>query len=407
MFKMNNSQKYVVRGTANTVILLFTTGGILQTFFSYVGMNPGQIGVYNSMNNIVQIMVMILGIIFVDQVSDVRRLVAKLSLSPVLFCFAMLFFCVFNNAPIKVIFLTALVLSAFQNLLGGFKNVLEYRLPYQIIQMETYEKLENVIGIAGGILSIAITVSISIFSTAVDFPLVMIGGFSVSILLCVLCSIVCQRMKAIKAMPKEDKFKVSKFGKFEFIYFYFPNFLRGCANGIVGMMPVICIYDISNNASVVSGMTVALSISAILGSALYRILGKRVKTTSVFMLGSLILFIALPLTLLGRIGAVFFAFYLIAGIGYSMVSISGAVYATEFIKAEDIGAFSSMRLIMISAGQAVSSYIIGILIGKIPSVLIIMIFGVCQLISGILHYCYKNKIPPGAEKIGDTCTATK
>lgn len=220
----------------------------------------------------------------------------------------------------------------------------------------------------------------------------MIGGFSVSILLCVLCSIVCQRMKAIKAMPKEDKFKVSKLGKFEFIYFYFPNFLRGCANGIVGMMPVICIYDISNDASVVSSMTVALSISAILGSVLYRILGKRVKTKSVFMLGSLILFIALPLTLLGRIGAVFFVFYLIAGIGYSMVSISGAVYATEFIKAEDIGAFSSTRLIMIAAGQAVSSYIIGISIGKIPSVLILMIFGVCQLVSGILHYCYKNKI---------------
>ena len=199
-------------------------------------------------------------------------------------------------------------------------------------------------------------------------------------------------MEIINIMPKEEKFRVSKLGKREFLYFYFPNFLRGCANGMVGMMAVICINDISNDASVVSTMTVAFSISAIIGSALYRTLGKRVKTKSVFMLGSLIVFIALPLTLLGRIGAVFFAFYLIAGIGYNIVSISGAVYATEIIKAEDIGAFSSTRLIMIAAGQAVSSYIIGISIGKIPSVLIIMIFGVCQLVTGILHYCYKNKI---------------
>lgn len=158
------------------------------------------------------------------------------------------------------------------------------------------------------------------------------------------------------------------------------------------MMAVICIHEISNDASVVRTVTVAFSITANIGSALYRTLGKRVKTKSVFMLGSSIVFIALPLTLLGRIGAVFFAFYLIAGIGYNIVSISGAVYATEFIKAEDIGAFSSTRLIMIAADQAVSSYIIGISIGKVPSVLIIMIFGVCQLVTGILYYCYKNKI---------------
>lgn len=137
------------------------------------------------------------------------------------------------------------------------------------------------------------------------------------------------------------------------------------------MMAVICIHEIPNDASVVRTVTVAFSITANIGSALYRTLGKRVKTKSVFMLGSSIVFIALPLTLLGRIGA---------------------VYATEFIKAEDIGAFSSTRLIMIAADQAVSSYIIGITIGKIPSVLIIMIFGVCQLVTGILYYCYKNKI---------------
>ena len=190
-------------------------------------------------------------------------------------------------------------------------------------------------------------------------------------------------MKIINIMPKEEKFRVSKLEKSKFLYFYFPNLLRG----MVGMMAVICIHEISNDASVVRTVTVAFSITANIGSALYRTLGKRVKTKSVFMLGSSV-FIALPLTLLGRIGAVFFAFYLIAGIGYNIVSISGAVYATEFIKAEDIGAFSSTRLIMIAADQAVSSYIIGISIGKIPSVLIIMIFGVCQLVTGILYRAF-------------------
>lgn len=190
-------------------------------------------------------------------------------------------------------------------------------------------------------------------------------------------------MEIINIMPKEEKFRVSKLGKSKFLYFYFPNLLRG----MVGMMAVICIHEISNDASVVRTVTVAFSITANIGSALYRTLGKRVKTKSVFMLGSSV-FIPLPLTLLGRIGAVFFAFYLIAGIGYNIVSISGAVYATEFIKAEDIGAFSSTRLIMIAADQAVLSYIIGISIGKIPSVLIIMIFGVCQLVTGILYRAF-------------------
>lgn len=188
---MNNSQKFVLQGTANAVILLFTTGGIIQTFFSYMGMNAGQIGIYTSMVNIVQIIVMILGLFFVDQVSDVKSLMAKLSLSPVLFCASMLFFCIFNNSPTKMIFLTAMVLSGIQNLLAGFSGVLAYKLPYQVIHMNEYEKYQNLIGIMSGILSVAITIAISAFSTVFDFSSVMIGGFSVSILLCILCSVAC------------------------------------------------------------------------------------------------------------------------------------------------------------------------------------------------------------------------
>ena len=387
---MNNSQKFVLQGTANAVILLFTTGGIIQTFFSYMGMNAGQIGIYTSMVNIVQIIVMILGLFFVDQVSDVKSLMAKLSLSPVLFCASMLFFCIFNNSPTKMIFLTAMVLSGIQNLLAGFSGVLAYKLPYQVIHMNEYEKYQNLIGIMSGILSVAITIAISAFSTVFDFSSVMIGGFSVSILLCILCSVACQKMKNINTMPKEEKCHISKLLNRTFLYFYFPNFLRGCANGIFGMMSVVCINDISNKASVVSSMTVAFSVSGIIGSMLYRMFANVLKTKSVFMLGSLIMFISLPLTLLGKTSIIFFTFYLIAGIGYSIVSNSGAIYATELIGVEDIGAFSSARIIMIAVGQAVSSYIIGISIGKMSSALIILLFVACQLISGMFHYCYKK-----------------
>lgn len=106
-------------------------------------MNFEQIGIYTLMTNIVQIIVMILGIIFVDQVSDARELISKLSLSPVLFCVSRLLFCVFDNAPIKVVFLSALILSAFQNLMDGFKNVLSYRLPYRIIQTENMKSFKK------------------------------------------------------------------------------------------------------------------------------------------------------------------------------------------------------------------------------------------------------------------------
>ena len=137
-------------------------------------------------------------------------------------------------------------------------------------------------------------------------------------------------------------------------------------------------------------MTVAFSVSGIIGSMLYRMFANVLKTKSVFMLGSLIMFISLPLTLLGKTSIIFFTFYLIAGIGYSIVSNSGAIYATELIGVEDIGAFSSARIIMIAVGQAVSSYIIGISIGKMSSALIILLFVACQLISGMFHYCYKK-----------------
>ena len=386
---MNNLKRYILKSVSYNIVLLFITGGIIQNFFSYLGFSSSQIGTYISMTNVAQIVVMILGIVFVDRISNPKKTCSVLVLNSIAFCLAMLFFCFFKGIPTNIIFISAMIFGAFVSLLNGFESILAYRLPYQVIDMHEFEKGQNLTGIVGGIISVVITSLISVFSTVIDFSYIIAVGFTVSLIFCIVASVTCKRMTEIKKIPKSDKFKLSKLKKRVFLYFYFPNFIRGCATAIVMMMPVIFVSEITDNPAKLSAMNIAYAIAGIVSSVIYRAIGNRLRSKTVFLIGAVITFVSLPMAVVGKSSIIFFIFYLFGGMGNTMLSVASAIYATEIVGADDIGAFSSLKMIFLLAGQAVSSFVIGKVIGKIPVFVLILVFVSFMLLSGILHYVYK------------------
>ena len=84
-------------------------------------------------------------------------------------------------------------------------------------------------------------------------------------------------------------------------------------------------------------------------------------------------------------------FCFIAYIGFNILSSAGAVYATEIVGYEDIGTYTAVRLIAIMLGSAVTSQTIAFAMDYIPSVVILFICGLCQLISGYMFYRFDVK----------------
>ena len=389
---MNNIVKHYIYTGVWAIVILFTAGGMIQNFFVNIGFSPNHIGIYTSMINIIQIAIMVFGIFSSDNVKNVKRTMAFLAFGPVLTCVAMLPACFIFDINIEIMFFTAIVCCCVQNLFVGFKNVLAYRLPYLIIDMKDYTKLTNVGTVISGVISIGAGVLITYLSTAFPFRYVMAVGFLLSIVCCITASVLIGSMKTknIEVSKEKNDFSVKKLARKDFAYFYIPNFARGMANGLVSVIAVICSAEITSDPTVISALITILSIASIVGCTSYQKVSRKIKTRTAYLISSIIMCVFLPLMVIGRSVSAFCIFFFLAGIGYHVVAVTGAVYAAEIMTYDDMGTYTSVRLIVMTAGQATASFLVGALTGKIPVFVIMLAGGLCQLISGIMFYLYKK-----------------
>lgn len=390
---MSNNIKYYLWGSINVIVLSFTSQGFIQTFFLEIGFTSRQVGTYASLISVVQILVMIFSVFFADNVKKVKDAISLLTLSRILMCLAMLPAC-FSDAPnVNVIYYIALICCCIGNLFVGFSNVLSYRLPYIIIDMKDYAKLENNSAIISGIFSILISGGIAFLALIFSFRLIMAVGFSFSIVFCLYSSWLVKSMKIKDECPGDTtkKFQFHKLWEHKFRYFYVPNFLRGITLGLMGVMTVICMKEITSNTSVISGLTAISSLSSIIGCALYQILGNKLKTATLYLLFSIQAFLFLPIMLSGRSVSVFCICYFFIHIATNIINVSGAVYATEIVGYNEMGTYTSVRLITMTLGQAVANYAVVAAMDYLPTALILIICGLAQIASGVMYYYYDVK----------------
>ncbi len=391
---MKNENKYYIEFALWTVILLFITGGITQTFFSEMGLSPSQISFISSLINIAQIFIMIFNVFVSDMIKNLKKTIAFLKSSPILFFAMLLPFCFIKSINTNIFFCCAIFASCIFNLFLGFYNVLSYRFVYQITDIKNYATLTNVSTIISSIITVLLSAVITYLSARFPFRYIATTFFILSIVFSLITSLTVNSMKIISDDSKNqqpDKFDFSILLKREFTYFYLPNFLRGCANGIITVMSVICIKNITDAPAVLSSLVTVYYFASILASFLYQFMVKKIKTATIYVLSSILLFIVLPFSLLGKSLPIFIILYAISIIFYIIVSSSNPVYFSEIIDYKEIGRYTSVRLIIMTLGQAVASFFVSFAIDRISSVFILIVAGTCQLISGIMLYLYKPK----------------
>ena len=99
----------------------------------------------------------------------------------------------------------------------------------------------------------------------------------------------------------------------------------------------------------------------------------------------------LPLTVAGRSALLFCGLYFIIHCAYASNNLAGALYPSEYVPYEDIGTYTSVRLILMTAGQAIASYAVPYLLEAIPAALMLALGGAAQLCSGLLFLYYDRR----------------
>ncbi len=390
---MSNEKKYYLRGVLEVVVTLFVSGGIIQTFFAEIGFSNQQIGSYTALTNLIQVVVMVLSIFLADTTRNVKGTMALLNLSTVVFCGVMLLPCLDPQMDTDTIYWLVMALCTVRNLFAGFSGILFFRMLYIVADPKDFSRLESNNSILCGVFSIAVSGTVSLLSAWIDFRTIMTVGFFVSALFSIGVSLALNSLRPRSgfAPAQAKRFRPSILLRRDFRFFYLPNFLRGLGNGLMGLMVVVCLKAVSSDTVVVSGLTAISSVAAVVGAWLFGALRKKADTALLYAGCSLLMCLLLPLMVAGSSIPVFCSLYFIISCAYYSNNIAGALYPTEYVPYEDIGAYTSVRLIVMTLGQAVAGYIVPELLEVLPAMLLLALVGTAQLVSGLLFLCYDRR----------------
>lgn len=393
---MSNEIKYYLRNACVYVANLFAAGALLQTFLSEKGLSGVQIGTVTATLNMAQMITILLFSTVVDKVrNSVKTSVIFMAFMP-LFSLVMLPFALTDGIPAGVLMTAVLLAGAVQNVFYGLYIILDYRIPYEIIDMRNYGRLNSLNGMTGGLLMVLV----SGLTTALLYRFEVGPVFFAMYLLSTACMItgmlVTKSMRAV-ARPAEESTQ-KKAGLIHtlrmpaFWALLAPNLMRGFNSGVVGMLATVGMFELGLSAAQTSAMSIIYTAMTIAGPVCFLRLQGQVRLHSMYLLASGIMLCALPAMLIGHSFGVFLGVYIVLLVGLGIADYAMPVLITRIIPYESIGSYTSLRMGTHTGGIALGSMAAGAALGRMPAIVLLLISGCMQFGSGIIYWMYCRKM---------------
>lgn len=177
----------------------------------------------------------------------------------------------------------------------------------------------------------------------------------------------------------------------DFVFLIIPNFLRGIGAGVVTMIALIAIRSVGMADSDTPLLTTAGNIGSMLSSALYVYLVRRFGIPKTGLIGGCI-FCLMCLTPLGGTTS----FLILYGAAHAGYIILGNAIPNMVYQAADqtiISRFHTWRLAITAMGTAVGTPLCGVLMDKVPPIVLLLIAALVILLCTIGYYlCYHKRL---------------
>ena len=392
---MSNIKKYCIYTTIYNVGFTFCTGAIMQTFLIQVGFSAGQVYVLNSLMQIMQVAMMLVLTFLSGKIKCVKTVtsISYLSLSVLTGVFLM---GAINPELIKHGYVIAVFIVAGISYVGvGLYTILSYCLPYYTIDMNEYGKMTGIsVAIAGGV-SFLVSLAYSILLSKFSYMKTTAAFFVIAIICFILTSIVCGSMRVKNVeMNREDRERndvISVFKNKNTYILLIPNFVRGLSVGIFNVIATIAISTSILNETTSSYVNVILQIATFAGNVFFAFAYRKLSTKNLLLLATLGVCVSFPFSLeLGVIG--FFCCFTIASFFRFVTDTAIPVIITEIIPKEQIGPYTSIRMLIFTGAQAVATLLITPLETAIGYTGVLIFATVMLFICGITYYAVARSV---------------
>ena len=391
---MNNNRKYFIQSTSYSTANMMIAGSVIQGFMLESGIAENAVALYLSLVQILQVSVILVVSLVIDKIRNVIRAFAwSMVLQSILFL-SLIFLCIFQNVPLTSKYILVFASGILTNVFLAVFNVLTYKVPYHIIDMSNYAQLTGLIGVVVGIGCIAVSAAMSFFTAHFPYYPTMLGFFIfgtamlfVSFLLTLSYIPVEQSLpKAKKEESKKEKKNLFRYRPFTLLII--PNLLRGfCAGILIVAMTIGHIEGITNPASG-AVLTLLLQIGNVLSCLVYAVLAKQISNSSMILISSLALLGFMPAMLVKHSLFLFYGMYFFANFFLNVINNAVPVAVTKFVDYEYVGQYSSWRMLLHTAGIALSNALVTPILGAIGGTSTLLVAAICQLLSGIAYFLF-------------------
>ena len=392
---MSNIKKYCIYTTLYNVGFTFCTGAIMQTFLLQVGFSADRVYVLNSLMQIMQVAMMLVLTFLSGKIKRVK-LVTSISCLSLSLLTAVFLVGAINPELIKQGYVIAVFIVSGVSYVGvGLYTILSYCLPYYTIDMEDYGKMTGIsVAIAGGV-SFLVSLVYSILLSKFSYMKTTATFFAVAIICFIFTGIVCASMRARAVeMNREDKEASDVMAVFKNKNTYvllIPNFARGLSIGIFNVIATIAISTSILNETTSSYVNLILQIATFIGNMFFAFAYKKCSTKNLLLLATLGVCISFPFLLeLGVVG--FFCCFAVASFFRFVMDTAIPVIITEIIPKEQIGPYTSIRMLIFTGAQAVATLLITPLKNAIGYTGVLIFAAVMLFICGVTYYAVARSV---------------
>jgi hypothetical protein len=170
-----------------------------------------------------------------------------------------------------------------------------------------------------------------------------------------------------------------------------PNFVRGLAVGIFNVIATIAISTSILNETTSSYVNVILQIATFSANVFFAFAYKRFSTKNLLLLATVGVCVSFPFSLeMGMVG--FFCCFAIASFFRFVTDTAIPVIITEIIPKEQIGPYTSIRMLIFTGAQAVATLLITPLKNAVGYTGVLIFATVMLFICGLIYYIVAKTI---------------
>ena len=164
-----------------------------------------------------------------------------------------------------------------------------------------------------------------------------------------------------------------------------PNVTRGIAAGIVNVIAVVALSSAVLDEQSTSYVNIIIQITAFLGNLLFAASCKKIPATHILWVAAICGSLTLPFCLeFGLIG--FVIIFFVAYLFRNLIDTAIPIIISEIIPREQIGAYTSIRMLLFTGAQAVAALLVTPILNLIGAFGLLVFAAVMQLLCGVI-YC--------------------